>query len=523
VSIKARLYGAFGLVLVLLVAVGVTGWASNRKVTREAASLYQDRVVAAVELGEVQSALWQLRYNFPQYVAAPQTRTEILASEPELHRKIDESMARYTATSLTEAERTALAEWTAAYEAYRSARPHWYELQQAGRTAEASQWRHEKTLPAGLDALAAVDRLINLQQQAGAAQHDQIAGLNAVVIALGAGALATGMGTAYFVSRQLGRRIRALGAALTRVADGDLTVRVDVPDGADTNKCELISMSAAYNTAMGNVGGLVSAISDNASDLARSAEDLSSVSRTMNGHAVEAFDQAGRVATRIDHVADRMREVAGGGKDLAGSIKDISRNAERALHIADDGQATVTGTGRTIERLTQSSAEITEVVKLINAIAAQTNLLALNATIEASRAGEAGKGFAVVAAEVKELANATARATSDIGTKIEAIRASAGDVVSAIGSITTVIDEVNEAQSTIADAVGRQLETTDIMGRHGAEAASGAADIAGAAADLTRAAKFTSEGATATEASATELAGMAAELRRLVSRFRTSA
>ena len=75
-----------------------------------------------------------------------------------------------------------------------------------------------------------------------------------------------------------------------------------------------------------------------------------------------------------------------------------------------------------MKKLGESSQEIGNVIKVITSIAQQTNLLALNATIEAARAGEAGKGFAVVANEVKELAKQTAKATEEIGQKIEAIQ-----------------------------------------------------------------------------------------------------
>ena len=108
-----------------------------------------------------------------------------------------------------------------------------------------------------------------------------------------------------------------------------------------------------------------------------------------------------------------------------------------------------------IGRLGESSSQIGEVARVIASIAQQTNLLALNATIEAARAGEVGKGFAVVAHEVKELANQTARATEEIGKKIEAIQGDTTAAVTAIEEIGAIISQINDISHNIADAAER--------------------------------------------------------------------
>lgn len=71
--------------------------------------------------------------------------------------------------------------------------------------------------------------------------------------------------------------------------------------------------------------------------------------------------------------------------------------------------------------LSEEIEKVGKVAQQIDAIAKQTNLLALNATIEAARAGEAGKGFAVVAGEVKQLANQTSAATSEISETLKTL------------------------------------------------------------------------------------------------------
>jgi methyl-accepting chemotaxis protein len=96
------------------------------------------------------------------------------------------------------------------------------------------------------------------------------------------------------------------------------------------------------------------------------------------------------------------------------------------------------------------------VVQLIAGIAKQTNLLALNATIEAARAGEMGKGFAVVASEVKDLANETATANSQIGAQVGGIRSGTQHAVEAIEEMRALIEELDRCQRVISEIVTEQ-------------------------------------------------------------------
>jgi methyl-accepting chemotaxis protein len=511
------MFSAFGVVLALLVGLGVLGWLSSHLVERSAKKIYENNVAAAVHLGEAQSALWELRYGFPQFMAVPEQRQAILDAQAGLYAKIDTAIANYAAGERTAEERAAIAQWNDIFTKYREARPKWFELYGAGQYAEATAWRAQTTTPFGAESVKVMNTMIDLQQAAAAREYEQTAGLDEWLIGLSAVALLAGVVIALMFARRLTRRLGVLDVALQRVAAGDLTGRV-----ADGGKDEISRMGTSFNAAMQQVGGVVSTITENASELAGAAAELSTISRQLNSNAEEASGRADRVSDRIRYVSDSVREVANGSEEIAISIQNISQNATHALRVADSATTTAAATNDTIAQLSQSSGEISEVVKLITAVAEQTNLLALNATIEASRAGDAGKGFAVVAAEVKELAKQTAAATEEIGTKIEAMQVSAREAVEAIGKITSIIAEVNEAQSTIASAVEQQIDTSRRMGQSGTRAASGSAEIADTAVDLTAAARATNAGAGATEQSASRLAGMAAELRGLVHQFRVS-
>ncbi|MDA0254745.1 MAG: methyl-accepting chemotaxis protein [Planctomycetota bacterium] len=265
---------------------------------------------------------------------------------------------------------------------------------------------------------------------------------------------------------------------------------------------------------------LVHGIVDNTHALASSSEELTSVSQQMSAAAEQTTAQANLVSAAAEQVSGNARMVSGSIENLVTSIHEIAKNAQDAAGVARRAVEMAGTTSGTMDALGRSSGEIGAVVKVITSIAEQTNLLALNATIEAARAGEAGKGFAVVANEVKELARETAKATEDIGSRIESMQGDTERAVAAIAEIGTVIGRIDELQTRIAAAVEEQSATTGEISRNIAEATTGTGEIAENIVQVAQAAQSTAEGASNTQISSQELARMAQGLQRLVEEYR---
>ncbi len=155
--------------------------------------------------------------------------------------------------------------------------------------------------------------------------------------------------------------------------------------------------------------------------------------------------------------ADRLRTA---GDELVISIGEVERNVLAATDVAGQGRALAAEANEEVAGLGASSAQIGEVVQVIQGIASQTNLLALNATIEAARAGTAGRGFAVVAHEVKELAKGTARATTQVTEKVTAIQEQVSRVVDVLDRISRAVEDINETQTVIGGVLTEQSAVT---------------------------------------------------------------
>jgi methyl-accepting chemotaxis protein len=225
------------------------------------------------------------------------------------------------------------------------------------------------------------------------------------------------------------RGVSETGSVLSALANTDLTQR----------------MRGDYRGAFARLKSDTNAVADKLTDIVGQLRDTSRTLKTATGEilsgANDLSERTTRQAATIEETSAAMEQLATTVMANADRAKEASTVATGVTHTAEEGGQVMSRATEAMERITQSSAKISNIIGLIDDIAFQTNLLALNASVEAARAGEAGKGFAVVAVEVRRLAQSAAQASSDVKALIEQ-------------SAT----EVKGGSKLVADAAGRLEE-----------------------------------------------------------------
>jgi methyl-accepting chemotaxis protein len=260
------------------------------------------------------------------------------------------------------------------------------------------------------------------------------------------------------------------------------------------------------------VGGVVGAVSSASTQLQGAAE-------TMSATAEETTHQSTAVAAAAEQASSNVQTVASAAEELAASVGEIGQRVQHSAQIAGEAARDADAIATKMGRLSDAAQKIGDIIGLITNIAGQTNLLALNATIEAARAGDAGKGFAVVAAEVKNLADQTAKATQEIARQIEDIQGSTQESATAIGTITGTIRQMNDIAMAIASAVEEQGVSTNEIARNVQQASAGTSEVSSNIVGVTRAASESSAASSEVLASASELSRQSERLRQEVGRF----
>jgi len=247
-----------------------------------------------------------------------------------------------------------------------------------------------------------------------------------------------------------------VGAALSRLAEGDLTARVEqalIPS-LDQLRVDFNAAAEALHDALAHVSSGASAIHAGAEDIARASDDLSRRSEQQ--------------AASLEETAAALDEITSTVKRSAHTAKTTNAVVSAARGEAQHSGQVVTQAVEAMNQIEKSSQEISQIIGVIDQIAFQTNLLALNAGVEAARAGEAGRGFAVVAQEVRALAQRSAEAAREIKVLISTSTHEVSRGVGLVGetgmALRSIVEKVAEIDALVAEiSVSAQEQSTGLV------------------------------------------------------------
>jgi methyl-accepting chemotaxis protein len=445
-------------------------------------------------------------------------------------------------------------EQSAAFNTFKKARnifkdlpPKMFEIRKGDEWNKANTWLGTKAAPAAFVIKTTLDTMVNDQQKLMENDMEESKKLSLRLmetewIILILGIMLSGF-IGFYLTRIITLPIKNSVNSVDIIANGDLTKKI-VSQSSDelghlvrsleNMRKNLLEIFINLKTESSILFSFSKELTQISGETSTNAEDVTNKSITVAAAAEEMSTNMDSVAAAAEEAATNITMVAGTSGQMAQTIEGISQNAEKAMGTTSDAVTQATAAVKRIDKLGGAALSIGKVTEAITNISEQTNLLALNATIEAARAGEAGKGFAVVAQEIKSLAIQADEATREISDKISGVQTTTDESVTAIQSIVTVINEIDDIVTTVATAIEEQSATTREISNNVSQIAGGiqevneninqtsavVGEVTQDITDVSQAAEQMKTGSQKVNTSSTELSKLAENLNEMVSQFK---
>ena len=355
-----------------------------------------------------------------------------------------------------------------------------------GMNQAASVLQAEETYQAftGLDAVisvmneegrelsAMVNQLIAQKQEAAEAMAAEAERGQTAMLSVQAGVLGAGLLLLVLISvltlRSIITPLKRASRFTLQIAGGNLAAHVP-PKRRD----EIGQLMDSLNTMRKSLSNIISDVKSGIDVVTPAAKDIASGNEALS--------------TRTEQQAASLQQTASSMEEMTTTVRQNSDNAQEARRLADNNATRVTQTGElmtqlvaNMQRITQSSQKMTDIINVIDSIAFQTNILALNASVEAARAGEHGRGFAVVAEEVRKLAGRSAGAAQEIRTLID-------DSSQEVSVGAGLVEKAEAAISEVAEAARSVTHIMHDISAASAEQSSGITEVNQAVAEMDQA------------------------------------